>query len=144
TVTGTQSGIVVNPARTAKFVLTGYPSPIVAGSSGTLTITALDAFGNLTPTYTGIVHFTSSDSKAVLPANYTFVAGDNGVHTFSVTLKTAASQSITATDALAGSVKGSQTGIVVVAAPTSQLIVTGLASPIVAGASGTFTVMAKD
>ena len=54
----------------------------------------MDAFGNTATGYLGTVHFTSSDGPAVLPANYTFIAGDNGVHTFTtVTLKTAGTQS---------------------------------------------------
>ena len=44
-----------------------------------VTITAKDAYGNTATSYTGTVHFTSSDSAAVLPGNYTFVAGDAGV-----------------------------------------------------------------
>src|SRR5205085_7986336 len=54
-------------------------------------------------------HFTSSDTQAVLPANYTFTAGDNGVHTFSATLKTAGSRSLTATDTITGTITGAQT-----------------------------------
>src|SRR5260370_35767000 len=65
-----------------------------------VTVTALDQFNNVATGYTGIVHFTSSDGQAVLPANYTFVAGDNGIHTFTnlTTLKTAGNQTITGTD----------------------------------------------
>ena len=57
------------------------------------------------------MHFTSSDGAAVLPANYTFVAGDAGVHSFSggVTLKTAGSSSVTGTDTVTGTITGSQT-----------------------------------
>ena len=41
-----------------------------------------DAFGNTATGYTGTVHFTSTDGQAVLPADYTFTAGDAGIHTF--------------------------------------------------------------
>src|SRR5260370_13435156 len=63
-------------------------------------VRVLDQFNNTVTNYTGTVQFTSSDGQALLPGNYTFVAGDNGVHTFSngVTLKTAGSQTVTATD----------------------------------------------
>ncbi len=54
------------------------------------------------PATPGTAHFTSSDIQAVLPANYTFTGVDAGVHVFSVTLKTAGSQSITATDTVTG------------------------------------------
>ncbi|MGH2513098.1 MAG: Ig-like domain-containing protein, partial [Candidatus Limnocylindrales bacterium] len=50
------------------------------------------------PGYTGTVHFTSSDSAAVLPGDYMFTGGDAGTHTFNVTFKTAGTQSVTATD----------------------------------------------
>src|SRR5262249_45671806 len=90
--------VVVTPAAPSRVVVSGYPSPTTAGDVHTFTVTAVDQFGNTTPGYTGTVHFTSSDGQAVLPADYTFVSGDAGVHTFSATLKTAGSQSITATD----------------------------------------------
>ena len=45
--------------------------------------------------------------KAVLPANYTFIVADNGKHTFSATLETAGTQSITATDTVHSNLTGS-------------------------------------
>src|SRR5260370_19987733 len=70
-----------------------------------MTVTANDQYNNVAKGYTGIVHFTSSDVQAVLPANYTFVAGDNGVHTFTnlTTLKTSGNQTITGTDTVTAS-----------------------------------------
>ena len=56
--------------------------------------------------YTGTVHFTSTDKHAVLPRNYTFVSGDNGVHTFTVTLRSGGTRSVTATDTLDRSITG--------------------------------------
>ena len=47
-----------------------------------------------------------------LPASYTFTGADAGTHTFSVTLETAGTQSITATDTVAPSITGSETGII--------------------------------
>ena len=62
------------------------------------TVTAEDQYNNTATGYTGTVHFTSSDTAAVLPANSTFWR-DDGVDTFSgATLKTAGSQTLTATD----------------------------------------------
>ena len=54
-----------------------------------LTVKAVDAFGNTVTGYTGTVHFSSTDTQADLPADYTFTAADAGVHTFTVGLKTA-------------------------------------------------------
>ena len=86
---------------------------------GSIRVTATDAYGNTITGYGGTVHFTSSDPAAVLPANYTFDAcgpdpcGDAGTHTFSVTLKTAGTQWVRATDTVASSITGAQSGIVV-------------------------------
>ena len=76
--------------------VSGFPSPVTAGTSETFTVTATDAHGNAATGYTGTVHFTSSDGQAALPADYTFTSADAGVHTFSATLKTAGLQSLTA------------------------------------------------
>jgi hypothetical protein len=84
-------------------------------------VTALNSSGGTYTGYTGTVHFTSSDTQAGLPADYTFLPGDNGVHTFSVTLKSAGSQTITATDRSAGSITGSAT-VSVSAASARQLV----------------------
>ena len=70
------------------------------------TVTALDAYGNVATGYTGTVKFTSSDSQASLPGNYTFTPDDAGTHVFFATLKTGGTQSITATDAATATVTG--------------------------------------
>jgi hypothetical protein len=84
-----------------------------AGSSFNITVTALDSGNNVVKGYTGAVHFSSSDSLAVadgfLPADYTFTSSNNGIHTFTVTLATAGSQSITATDKASASLLGNAT-----------------------------------
>jgi DNA/RNA endonuclease G (NUC1) len=81
------------------------PSNVTSGVAFNSTVTALDA-GNATVTgYTGTVHFTSS-STGTLPADYTFAAGDNGAHTFSVTLTATGAQTITATETGNGSING--------------------------------------
>ena len=78
----------------------------------TRAVTALDAGNNVTG-YRGKVHFTSTDPKAVLPADYTFTGADAGVHTFSVTLKTVGTQSVRVRDTVTSTVTGLQSGIVV-------------------------------
>src|SRR5581483_4860598 len=144
-ITGSQSGIVVTASTTAvSFVVAGFPSPVTAGTAGTFTVTAKDASANTVTSYTGTVHFTSSDLQAVLPADYTFTNADHGVHTFTATLKTAGTRSLTATDTGSSSLTGSQTGITVNAAAASTLLVTGFPSPSTAGVAGSFTVTARD
>ena len=94
-------------AAVASVLQVAAPSNATAGSSFTTTLTAKDAFGNTATGYTGTVHFTSTDGQAVLPSDYAFVAGDAGVHAFTIALKTSGSRSVTATDAATASIAGS-------------------------------------
>jgi hypothetical protein len=68
------------------------PASIGSDSAFNMTVTALDGSESTDTTYSGISHFTSSDVQAVLPADATLT---NGVGTFSATLKTTGSQTIT-------------------------------------------------
>ncbi|HEV3138186.1 MAG TPA: metallophosphoesterase, partial [Pirellulales bacterium] len=139
---GTQT-ITVQPAAAGSLRVAGLPSPIRAGVAGTFTVTAVDAYGNIATAYRGVIHFSSSDSKASVPANYTFTAGDAGVHTFSATLKTSGSQSLIATDTTTSSIAGTE-GITVQSAAAASLRVAGFPSPIQPGAAASFTVTALD
>ena len=100
------------PAPGATHFSVSAVSSTVAGAPFSITVTALDANNNVFKNYTGTVHFTSSDSQAVLPASYTFTSANAGVHTFTsaAALKTAGSQTVTATDA--NSLNGSATVLV--------------------------------
>jgi hypothetical protein len=141
--TGSETGITVTPAVPSTLSVAGFPSPTTAGASGSFTVTARDAYGNITRGYTGTVHFTSSDGKASLPANYTFTAADGGVHTFSATLKTAGTQSITATDTATASISGSDTGITVNPGAAAQFIISAPPS-VTAGATFSLNVTVED
>jgi hypothetical protein len=143
-ITGTQASIAVNAAAAKNFSVTGMANPATAGVAGTVTVTALDPFGNVAAGYRGIVHFTSTDTAAALPANYTFTAADAGVHIFGATLKTAGSRTITATDTVTATITGSQATIAVVSATATTLTVTGLPTSSVAGTAGSVTVTARD
>jgi hypothetical protein len=84
-----------------QFLVQVTPATVTAGGSVDITVTAQDGLGNTVTSYRGTVHFLSSDPLAALPADYTFVAADNGTHTFKpgATLKTASSsQFIDVTD----------------------------------------------
>ncbi len=141
TITGTQSGIAVSPAATSTFVVSGFATPTTAGTSGTFTVTAKDPYGNTTPAYRGTAHFTSSDQQAQLPADYPFTAADNGIHTFTATLKTAGLQTITATDT---AISGAQAGITVNPADAQTLVVAEFPAQPTAGDIGGFLVTALD
>ena len=146
TIKGSQAGIVVKAAAVKTLVVSGLTTPRTAGSTGNIRVSAVDAYGNRVSSYRGTVHFTSSDAKAKLPANYKFTATDNGTHAFvaSVILKTAGTQSVTATDTLTKTIKGSQAGIVVKAAAVKTLVVSGLTTPRTKGVAGTIRVTAVD
>src|SRR5207342_2943170 len=60
-ITGTSASITVSPAATSALVLSGTPASVTAGNAASVTVTAKDAFGNTTPTYTGTIAFSSSD-----------------------------------------------------------------------------------
>lgn len=80
------------------------PGSTAAGFSFNFTVTARDATNNPASNYSGTVHFTSSDSAAVLPPDSMLT---NGSGTFPATLTNAGFQTITATDTAAGSIRGS-------------------------------------
>ena len=146
TVTSAISGsanVNVNAGTTATFDVAA-PATATAGTSFAVGVTARDAYSNIATGYTGAVHFTSSDAVAALPANYTFVAGDNGAHTFSgVTLKTAGSQTVTATDTVTASATGSGS-VIVSAAAIDHLVLSPATATIVSGGSQAYTAHAKD
>ena len=120
------------------------PASQTAGTSFSLTVTAQNASGQTDSSYLGTIHFTSNDAQAALPANYTFTTTDHGTHTFTITLKTAGSQSITATDASTSTITGTLSGISVSPAAASQLVLAGLATSISPGVAQTFTITAMD
>src|SRR5579862_6373063 len=76
------------------FAIVGLPNPVPVGTAVTFTVEALDASSNVDSGYNGMVHVTSGDSHAVLPASAPLTSG---VGTFSATLATVGSQSITVT-----------------------------------------------
>jgi ELWxxDGT repeat protein len=75
--------LVDSPTQSPTLSVSSFPATITAGAAGSFTLTAKNADGSTNTAYRNIVHFTSSDPQAVLPADYTFTAADLGVHTFS-------------------------------------------------------------
>jgi hypothetical protein len=138
------AGFVAKFAATPSFAVSGFPSPVTAGTAGSFTVTALNADGTVNTGYTGTVTFSSSDPQALLPANYTFTAADQGVHTFTATLTTAGSQSITAADTAIGSVTGSDTGITVNSAAAVSLLFSNVFTSTTAGSAFNLTLTAQD
>jgi hypothetical protein len=92
-----------------------------AGVPQDVTVTAME--GEVRETvYRGTVHFTTTDTKASVPADYTFTAADAGSHTFGATLAPAlvlespGTQTVRATDIADASVTGGDTGTVTLSA----------------------------
>jgi hypothetical protein len=106
-ITGSATVIVANPFGEVTHFGVLAPPAVQVGSAFPVGVVALDASDDPVPSYTGTVHFTSSDSAADLPADFTFTAGDHGVHLFPVSLQNVGSQTITVTDTSHSSITGS-------------------------------------
>ncbi|HYT88865.1 MAG TPA: DUF4214 domain-containing protein, partial [Gemmataceae bacterium] len=135
--TGTSNPITVNAA--VRFTISAPPTA-TAGTAFTIPVTALDVFGNVATDYSGAVHFTSSDGSAVLPAD---AALTNGNGTFTIILKTAGSQTLTASDSATPSITGDSSAIAVSPAAASRFVLS-VPTTTTAGTPFTVTVTAQD
>lgn len=88
----------------SKLKFSDFPTTATVGKNYEFTLDALDSFGNNTSDYTGVVHFSSSDKLALLPADYQFSSIEGGIHIFSVTFKTVGKQSFSASDIATGTI----------------------------------------
>ncbi len=151
-------GVLPYGMPTIEFKMVGQPvptsfrvenatSPVDIGVASSFDVVVLDQFGDLYPTYTGTVHFTSNDTAADLPADYTFLLADAGTHQFvdGVTFQTAGLHDITATDADDADIWGWQQEIVVIEPPVADhIVVEGIADPIIPGDTTDVTVTVYD
>lgn len=124
------------PALVPKFHVVA-PSNATPGVQFNVTVTAQDNNGATLTNYTGTVHFTSSDSLATLPSNYTFTSSNAGTHGFVATLRKSGPQTITVNGTTATVMKG--TANVAVAGATSSTSLVSSANPVSFGQSVTFT-----
>jgi probable HAF family extracellular repeat protein len=92
-ITGTTNPVTVLDSATFFFVTA--PSNSTEGFAFDISVTATDAANRTVTSYSGTIHFTSSDGKALLPPDSTLT---NGTGTFAVTLNSLGGQTITATD----------------------------------------------
>jgi Galactose oxidase, central domain len=106
-IAGTSNSIKVTALPATHLSVTA-PANATVGTAFNFTVTALDASNNVVTGYTGTVHFTSIDAQAVLPGNSTLM---QGMGTFSATLKTSGSETITATDTASSSITGTSSPI---------------------------------
>jgi probable HAF family extracellular repeat protein len=133
---GGASGGGMTQSAATHFSITAQANA-VAGTAFKITVTALDASNNTVTTYSGTVHFASSDAQAVLPAPSTLAGG---TASFSVTLMTPGTQTITATDA--ASITGTSNSITVTALATHFSV--AVPTNATTGIPFTFTVAALD
>jgi len=124
TLTGSAS-VTVNPAP-ASMVITAPSS----GNTGTphavgITVALRKGDNTLESSYVGTVHFTSNDPSAILPADYSYTAGDAGTHAFSVTFLNPGAKTVTVTDTGNGSLSATTAAINVTAISTFVAPATG-------------------
>lgn len=112
TISGASGAISVKVLTTTHFGLQG-PTTTATGSQFNFTVTALDASNSQVGTYSGTVHFTSSDKFAVLPGDLSLA---NGTASLPATLTTTGNQTITATDTVTSPITGTSPAISVMGA----------------------------
>jgi hypothetical protein len=112
-----------------------------AGTAFNVIVSALDDSNSVVASYSGMVHFTSSDNQAVLPHDSPLT---NGTGTFSVTFKTAVGQTIVATDSVKTFLTGASSPIAVSAGAATQLNVSVPNAAATAAMPFNFTVTAFD
>lgn len=131
------------PNPVTHFGIVASPSSIVAGASVSVSVTALDQFDNVVTAYSGVAHFNSSDSQAILPADSALTYG---IGSFSVILATAGSQTITAADLVTGAT-GISNAVLVIAGDSNTVThfdVVASPSSVIAGGSIVASVTALD
>ena len=136
-ITGTSAAITVTVLTATHFAVTA-PATALTGSAFNITVTAQDASNTPVGTYSGTVHFTSSDAQALLPGD---LQVQSGTATLQTTLNTAGNQTITATDTVTTSITGTSQTIAVMGA--THFSVTAPANA-TAGSAFDFTVNALD
>ncbi len=136
--TGTQSGITVDPAAVSTFSISTVSSPQTAGVGFSVTITALDAYGNTATSYTGTP--TLSDlSGSISPTVTSAFVG--GVWSATVTVTKSGLDSISASD---GATTGTSNTFTVTHASAVSIVVSPASDSIMAGSSDSFTALATD
>ena len=141
TVTGSITGTadIDVAANTATHFVVSAPAAASSGIPFAFSVEAETSLDTVATSYTGTVHFTSTDPLAGLPANYTFTGPDAGVADFTATLETAGPQTITATDTVTPGITGTSNVIEVGA---NHFVITA-PSEVAPGAEFAFTVTAE-
>jgi len=140
---GNNITVLLNRPDAASLQVTAPGATI--GVQFSFAVSARDALGGIVSNFAQTVHFSSSDPQAVLPADYTFVAGDAGTKTFNATLSTLGAHTITATTTSAPLLTG--TANIAVSPPYTAPVISSAAAtpnPARAGQAVQFTCAASD
>jgi hypothetical protein len=135
--------VVVAPQPVVSIRVLPASETTVAGEGLGVTLIAIAANGLPTPSYRGTVRLTSSDSAAVLPADITFAAGDNGGKQTKLELRTSGLAAVSAIDVASPGLRGAVAVLVRPAAATS-CATSQTPSMAVAGGSFGFAVSLAD
>lgn len=100
------ASLLLNQLSVPAFHVTPPAGSITPSTVQSFTVQATDADGNLLSDYVGIIHFSSSDSAAVLPPDYTFTAADQGSHRFNITFNAVGGQSLSVVDSANNAMRG--------------------------------------
>ena len=95
---------LVTPSGLTTTALLPAPGVAITGTGITVSVTAMDAWNNTATGYSGITQLTSSDGAASISGSHALTGG---VGTFTATLNTMGSQTLTASDTVATSITGS-------------------------------------
>ena len=138
--TSNDLAVTVAPFGAAAHVILAGPTTATAGVAQDFTVTAKDSYGNTVTDYAGDVTITSSDGAfSSAPTHGTLTSG---VGTFSVTLKSAGSQTVGAGDGTP-SHDATPVSVAVGHAALNKLLVTG-PSAVVRGVQQDYSVTAAD
>jgi hypothetical protein len=99
--------VSVAPGAVTHFIISG-PTSVTQGVGFKITVSAVDAFGNVNAGYLGTIHLSSTDSTGGTQ-NFTFSNNDKGVHIFSYTFNALGFQTISLVDTSNSLIVGSFT-----------------------------------
>lgn len=108
----------VNPAPASLALNAPASGNTGASHAVSIDVTLEKGDGSTETTYGGTVHFSSSDTTALLPADYTYTSSDAGTRTFQVTFSKPGNKTVTVKDTGNGSLAGTSSTIRITAINT--------------------------
>ncbi|SEU23456.1 Ig-like domain-containing protein [Stigmatella erecta] len=134
----------IQPAAAARLDLVGLVGPVTSGVPGSVEVKVFDAFDNVATGFVGTVHFSSTDTAATLPPDYTFTPGDKGHKAFTgVVLQTVGAQTVTVQDLATPSLQDELT-VEVGDVSVEELVLEVPSAPVQAGSPFAVTVTLRD